>query len=642
LVKQDFIFLDQHSDLLSLQNSNFGEMASFIEKRGMWSIRARVRKGSGFVYERSYSLWETKEEAENDLDLFIWYKSSRDFDDPLVPSPRGEWFKTILPNSDWDEIREYLTNRAPVERKQKRRRVELISTTVNQRNVKRKLAKPKASLAVDESEQVHDDSVREVIIRKQYSDLSRRRQVVVNKTVEQSLRACWSRIAPNQNDLQLKECVANFLGVHKRKKDSIVGAIQDAYKLADEKKNENQKTQILSMFALNRDTSRSKLESIIGLPLSTRKYTHARNHAAMHGPGQPIIKVIHSRGVERKKQVIERFVEYCMANGIITANGRSVTIDKQGAVSVPNVKRVEGKQPLIKNFEEQERINMAARIHEEGSTKEFISLRRKSMEDIISVVCPDKHCSLAALDVVGQLHGTLNFKVLRKKLEQLKTTFPHMQPIVDELLHQSSGVEEILSNKNKFRSKDHFCSHRRNEGPLSHCHYYAFGKVDPAAVPSEGMRSPCGHCHIGVCDLCDSIELFGARLDKLGVEDTEEVKRKIQELNISYHSKRYRHYAGHQARLAHEAEVAEHVKEQLKLDPGLIALTADYAMKFLPLKDSEAQNEFFGKSGINWHGIQFLWYCRENSCFRQYFVNQCVEDSTEDGISVVALLYQVR
>jgi hypothetical protein len=442
--------------------------------------------------------------------------------------------------------------------------------------------------------------------------------------------------------VQLKECLGNFLGVHKRKKDSVVDAIQDAYKLADEKKNENQKTQILSMFALNKDTSRSRLESIVGLPLSTRKFTHARNHAAIHGPGQPIVKVIHSRGVERKKIVIERFVDYCMESGIITANGRSVTIDKQGAVSVPNVERVEGKQPLIKNFEEQERRHMAARLSDDGSPEELISLRRKSMEEIISVVCPEKHCSLAALDVVGQLHGTLNFKVLRKKLEQLKMTFPHMQLDVDELVQQSLAVEEILGNKRKFRSKDHFCSHGRNEGPLSHCHYYAFGKVDSAAVPSEGMCSPCGHRHIGVCDVCDSIELFGIRLDKLGADDTEEVQRKIKELTISYHSKRYRHYAGHQARLAHEAEVADHVKEQLKNDPGLIALTADYAMKFLPLKDSEAQNEFFGKAGIVWHGIQFLWYCRENSCFRQYFVNQCVEDSTVDGISVAALLFQVR
>jgi hypothetical protein len=103
---------------------------------------------------------------------------------------------------------------------------------------------------------------------------------------------------------------------------------------------------------------------------------------------EPVVKAIHSRGVERKKIAIERFVDYCMESGIITANGRSVTIDKQGAVSVPNVKRVEGKQPLIKNFEEQERRHMAARLSDEGSPQEFISLRRKSMEEIISVVCP--------------------------------------------------------------------------------------------------------------------------------------------------------------------------------------------------------------------------------------------------------------
>ena len=62
-------------------------------------------------------------------------------------------------------------------------------------------------------------------------------------------------------------------------------------------------------------------------------------------------------------------------------------------------------------------------------------------------------------------------------------------------------------------------------------------------------------------------------------------------------------------------------------------------MKFLPLKDSEAQTEFFGKCGIKWHGICILWY---DEHFHHYYVNQTVEDSAEDGISVAALLSQVR
>ena len=64
-------------------------------------------------------------------------------------------------------------------------------------------------------------------------------------------------------------------------------------------------------------------------------------------------------------------------------------------------------------------------------------------------------------------------------------------------------------------------------------------------------------------------------------------------------------------------------------------------MKYLPLKDSEAQSDFFGKAGINWHGLCLLWFSPEKGQFQQYYVNQCVEDSTEDGISVIALLQKV-
>jgi hypothetical protein len=93
--------------------------------------------------------------------------------------------------------------------------------------------------------------------------------------------------------------------------------------------------------------------------------------------------------------------------------------------------------------------------------------------------------------------------------------------------------------------------------------------------------------------------------------------------------------------LAHESEALAHIKNEIRDDLGKIFITADYAMKYLPLKDSEAQNEFFGKAGINWHGLGFLWYCGEDMLYKHYFVNQCVEDSTEDGISVAALLSQV-
>lgn len=74
------------------------------------------------------------------------------------------------------------------------------------------------------------------------------------------------------------------------------------------------------------------------------------------------------------------------------------------------------------------------------------------MEEVIAVVCPELHASKAALDVVGQLHGTNNFKILKKKLVQLEAisiTF------IDEILKlrvSMSAAEEALSHKDQFRS----------------------------------------------------------------------------------------------------------------------------------------------------------------------------------------------
>lgn len=117
---------------------------------------------------------------------------------------------------------------------------------------------------------------------------------------------------------------------------------------------------------------------------------------------------------------------------------------------------------------------------------------------------------------------------------------------------------------------------------------------------------------------------------------------KAKSLNFSYHRDRFKHYAGHQGRLQHEHQVAGHIKDDMKVDHSLIFITADYAMKFLPLKDSEAQSEFFGKAGINWHGMCLMWFDPVEEKYKQYYVNQCVEDSAEDGISVATLLSKVR
>ena len=86
-------------------------MTNYFEKDERWSIRAWVRTAKGFEHLTTPFLWPTKAAAEDDAKLFIWYRSVRGKIDPPVPTPYGQWFKSMLPNSDWDNIRDFLDER---------------------------------------------------------------------------------------------------------------------------------------------------------------------------------------------------------------------------------------------------------------------------------------------------------------------------------------------------------------------------------------------------------------------------------------------------------------------------------------------------------------------------------------------------
>jgi hypothetical protein len=104
-----------------------------------------------------------------------------------------------------------------------------------------------------------------------------------------------------------------------------------AYKLADEKIDEEGKTVLLSIFFLQKHGSVSE---------------GARFHAMLYGPGQAAEVIIHKRGAAVKRDIVKKFVTFLMERGVQTANWRKASIPGKEGVSVPNIKRLERKQPL--------------------------------------------------------------------------------------------------------------------------------------------------------------------------------------------------------------------------------------------------------------------------------------------------------
>ena len=578
------------------------------------------------------------------------------------------WFTDAAPDDGWTEIRERLTiSNNPISKKRSFRHVDLDSYSLKRKKARAALEKADKDSeqenalrnnlviveAVQEVQKRPSSSIERFLVesdvaamRKSFTTLSHRRQLGLTKTLRSVVDTIWPIIAPGQDNLQKESWIgATYSFID----DGIRSNVRKVYDCAVKLKDEDQKTRVLSMFVLQDSMTRAKLSAIVGHAVTGNKCLSARHHATLYGAGMEAEKIVRKRNCDKEKEVVNKFVAYLIRNGLLTANGRTIKQDGEDDVSEPNIKRLEGKQPLLKGFEEGEKRQIVARNATTVASKRlYISLRRKDMETIISVVCPEAHSSMEALDVVTQQHGVLNFKRLQIKLSQLGLIAERMNNDISEIKRAIIEVDEILSSKLKFRSQQHFLGPRNNKGPACHCHYFAFGKVDPVeSLPDSDadVLHSCGHYHNGSCATCDSIVKFDHlfvdlinQIDSLTGDEAE----KATQLDFQYHLDRFRHYSGHQARLAHESESPCHLKDRMMKDETLLSVTADYAMKYLPRKDSEAQTEFFGKSGINWHGLCIMWYCPKNDQFMQYFVNQCVEDSTEDGISIVTLLSQVR
>ena len=90
-------------------------------------------------------------------------------------------------------------------------------------------------------------------------------------------------------------------------------------------------------------------------------------------------------------------------------------------------------------------------------------------------------------------------------------------------------------------------------------------------------------------------------------------------------------YVGHQTRLCHEAKAKDEIIDYLKANPGCVAVNCDFAMKVLPSSYRETMASWFGKKGIAWHGMSFVWWNPDKQCLDMYVGSQISEESKENG-----------
>lgn len=363
--------------------------------------RIDTKKGKAKVTICSGYHYNTREEAEIDVELFKLYNGPPQKDFP-IPS-KIDW-KTEKPTGiDWDNIREAIvksdvdfTNNIST-KKSKKRDLDISSKRSNKRLILDEPAAP-----IFGGIMLERKSDRKYITN--YKDMSDRTQRELKNEVKLLFNKVFNEITKNQENDAMKKVLLDMFAV---KDDKLTASYKLTVKDAHEKKDTSLVLQLLSL--AHENMKRKEMEDFFGITISGRFFTSIRWHLEVHGRGAKVPdKLANVHNNIRRRDLISLFVKYLMKVCIKSAEVTNRKKTSGEIQSGPKFYRKESKNELISAFR-QERIEfMELTQRDRGEVRsgkrEYVALKSESMIEIVGIFCPQILTNLAALDTASGIH----------------------------------------------------------------------------------------------------------------------------------------------------------------------------------------------------------------------------------------------
>ena len=161
-----------------------------------------------------------------------------------------------------------------------------------------------------------------------------------------------------------------------------------------------------------------------------------------------------------------------------------------------------------------------------------------------------------------------------------------------------------------------------------HCSVHALSDPSDADFSQE-----CDHQHDERCSQCEALINVLVRIENL-VHDSESHSEEDKD-EASYLCKisvnAISSWKSHQLRSVHQDQARLDVINELDEHSALIV--SDWAMKFIPQRYRESQQDWFGKRGMSWH-IAVVFRKIEGTLQSQSFVH-LMQSSAQDSLTVV-------
>ena len=176
-----------------------------------------------------------------------------------------------------------------------------------------------------------------------------------------------------------------------------------------------------------------------------------------------------------------------------------------------------------------------------------------------------------------------------------------------------------------------------NSTVADHCKAFALSD------PNVNDYVICDHQHNDKCDRCDEImstidEIEIALQEQWKARHIEETAKEEAEFSILISREHINAWKLHLIRYVNQDQVCVDLLENL--DRSSVFLLQDWAMKYLPMKYCESQQDWFAKRGISWH-ITVATRRGEDKDFEIMTFVHILESCNQDYCTVIAIMSDV-
>ena len=367
-----------------------------------------------------------------------------------------------------------------------------------------------------------------------------------------------------------------------RDEPCIVDAV-GAYNDAGERNDKAGQVQALSFLA-----HQFKLHKLQSLPFveppDKDTYRAARSHANVHGVGQtkPVEKITRCRfKIDKLKQALRHIHSPTFLQQVAFGE-KSIKFDDGTTLKIPALQRKQLKEHMWQSYQ---------------SVFEDEGIGRSQYLDAVEISTAIQQKSLAALDNIAVRYGTENFKSMVTIIESLASKGQGLGQVAAQLKLRITKLEAHLKS-----------SLEQHLEPSSTCAAHCVTCLTGGGG-SDYSNECSGACnqHPDYCELCGDEFLLIAEMQGLlghvschmsapDIEDQQFLIKKCELYLKIYHSHQVRGYNEERAK----AKLIE------GLTSCMFGITIDWKQKWIMTVFRESMAEYFGKSGIPWHGAMVV------------------------------------